>query len=329
MKKRIEELDVCKGLGMILVILGHMLLLGDIKTWVLSFYMPMFVVVSGVLFKPKPLKNHFMSIMAPYYLLGLLCILIYDGIVQRALLKNDLISLAMGCNATQYIVYAAAPLWFLSMLFVLRCVYEILNKYIKQMWLLTLAVLALCAVGCCMAYRRAAFAGVYNIDIALVMLPFFHVGRLAGKNMISGISGWKWWQLSGMTAALGAASYYMAGVNGGYDLFIVGIGGNPVLFYITALLGTGFMLSLSSMLSKAICVKQALTAIGKRTLYLLPVHYPMTLIVNSLNERYSPGTVYSILEFAIVLCVSLAVSRLIECAVDIINTRLRSAPSAN
>ena len=54
MKKRITYFDLAKGIGIILVVLGHMEnISGELRTWISSFHMPLFFVISGMLMAAK------------------------------------------------------------------------------------------------------------------------------------------------------------------------------------------------------------------------------------------------------------------------------------
>ena len=52
---RIEYLDIAKGIGMILVYIGHCRIPGDnpLFQWIYSFHMPLFFFISGLLFKRR------------------------------------------------------------------------------------------------------------------------------------------------------------------------------------------------------------------------------------------------------------------------------------
>ncbi len=54
-EKRIEWIDVLKGIGIILVILGHTHVL--FRTYIFSFHMPLFFFISGYLFTIDRYKN--------------------------------------------------------------------------------------------------------------------------------------------------------------------------------------------------------------------------------------------------------------------------------
>ncbi|MDO4189932.1 MAG: acyltransferase family protein [Lachnospiraceae bacterium] len=54
MKKRITYLDLAKGFGIILVVLGHMEnISSELRIWISSFHMPLFFVISGMLMSVK------------------------------------------------------------------------------------------------------------------------------------------------------------------------------------------------------------------------------------------------------------------------------------
>ena len=53
-KNRINSLDMAKGIGIILVVVGHSTFLEEnVLTWISSFHMPLFFVLSGILIRKK------------------------------------------------------------------------------------------------------------------------------------------------------------------------------------------------------------------------------------------------------------------------------------
>ncbi len=88
-ENRLDYLDIARGTGIILVILGHISYLGSVpRIFIVSFHMPLFFVISGMLIfikkeEDKPLKDvavrKLKSIMLPYYLYSALGIVIYIG----------------------------------------------------------------------------------------------------------------------------------------------------------------------------------------------------------------------------------------------------------
>lgn len=57
-KKRMYEIDIARGIAIVLVIIGHSL--SDthnvINQWILSFHMPLFFVISGICFDDNNTK---------------------------------------------------------------------------------------------------------------------------------------------------------------------------------------------------------------------------------------------------------------------------------
>ena len=54
---RIEWIDIAKGIGIILVVIGHNFSDGEniiyLRKWIYSFHMPLFFLLSGILFSAK------------------------------------------------------------------------------------------------------------------------------------------------------------------------------------------------------------------------------------------------------------------------------------
>lgn len=57
--KRIESLDIAKGIGILIVVLGHVLRTDDVflKKFIFSFHMPLFFMLSGFVFNTENKKG--------------------------------------------------------------------------------------------------------------------------------------------------------------------------------------------------------------------------------------------------------------------------------
>lgn len=130
--KRIEYIDVMRGIGIVLMCLGHSiaLLSEPVNTFISIFHMPLFFFVSGMLFYKKELGNFWgflkkkcLSILVPQLLLAavifieqlLICIVKKDVSV---ILEIDISSLLLG--------------WFLIVLFVAEIIIYWILKFIKK-----------------------------------------------------------------------------------------------------------------------------------------------------------------------------------------------------
>lgn len=74
---RIEYLDVAKGLGIMLIILGHTDLPVCLKSWIFSFHVPLFLIVSGYCFKQRSLKHilnkGWRQLLRPFLITHVIC----------------------------------------------------------------------------------------------------------------------------------------------------------------------------------------------------------------------------------------------------------------
>ncbi len=136
--ERNSTIDALKGCGIILMVIGHSLLPSILARPFLIFHMPLFFIVSGYLFKEKPIveviKKNFKRVIVPYFFTG--CIMW----LCLALLNEQYdwgISLLFG-NAYKTLCwdmsYTVGPLWFLISFFFAAIFFSLVKK-IPQKWL--------------------------------------------------------------------------------------------------------------------------------------------------------------------------------------------------
>lgn len=126
-------LDILKGIGIILVIIGHLgHSYGQLVPIIYTFHMPLFFIASGYFFKQKEistlLKRDIHSLIVPYIAV-FLCLILYGALM--ALIQNDY-------NKARYWINAffgregRGPLWFLLAMFWARMLYNILYTIISK-----------------------------------------------------------------------------------------------------------------------------------------------------------------------------------------------------
>ena len=143
--KRIAYLDVAKGIGILLVMLGHNYVkasLPGMEKFIFSFHMPFFFLVSGMLFKPNyPLlvmfKRRFETLIRPYLAAIILLYSVYffyTDIKIMTLFRRIVRSLYASGNYIEW-----AQLWFLPHLFILNMfagvLFLLFYGHIKWLWL--------------------------------------------------------------------------------------------------------------------------------------------------------------------------------------------------
>lgn len=181
-KKRLDYLDMAKGLGMILVLIGH--LQGDsiftfspyihpLCVYIFSFHMPMFFIISGILLAIKndeirPFKevaaSRFRRIMIPYFWFSFFYLLV----VVIALIKGEIAVQTLYLNIWYVLgLYGMNVLWFLPALYLGELLFLFTRRKIREDSLfITVVVLSNAVV-----YAVSYFLGIakYNTPFAMRM----------------------------------------------------------------------------------------------------------------------------------------------------------------
>lgn len=142
-EKRLDYLDILKGIGIVLVVLGHTPTLSeDIRTWLFSFHMPLFFIVSGIRFAFNDsvreqffpyLYKRFQSTMIPYFWFSLINIgmdvcrmYVHPENVGPEMIKDDILQTVS--------LFGTSVLWFLPAFFLGElCMYGLIRK--SPVWL--------------------------------------------------------------------------------------------------------------------------------------------------------------------------------------------------
>jgi len=196
--KRIAYLDVAKGIGILLVMVGHNYIkasLPGLGKIIFSFHMPFFFLLSGMLFKPSyPLwvlfKRRFWTLIRPYLVAIVMLYSIYffyTDIKWMTLLRRVLRSLYASGNYIEW-----AQLWFLPHLFLLNMFAAVLFLFfygrIRWLWLrgLFLAGMLWAGVAFLPVYymREVTVAGQTilldglpaSMDLLLITARYFLIG---------------------------------------------------------------------------------------------------------------------------------------------------------
>lgn len=175
--KRIEWIDTAKGIGILMVMLGHNYLDWKFVFWCYSCHMALFFFLSGCTFKyyadfKSFLKKKVQGLLVPYWFFAVL-ISIYNWI--SAVTHNN--SFGISDALLSYLSQIRyTHLWFLPCLFLAEIGTWIVHIYIynkKNIWLLTAGVQIILFF----AYR--ALIGIdlpWNADLAVLGMSFMSLG---------------------------------------------------------------------------------------------------------------------------------------------------------
>ena len=183
--KRNETIDVAKGIGIFLMVLGHMHINEQLNLFIYSFHMPLFYIISGFLYKNSGgyywIKKKAKSLLVPYFCFGIVYILISFVLSAGDLeiLKRNAIGLFY--ESTNNLPIESA-LWFLTSMFFLLIIVSILEKIDFNSIKLVLIVF-LTVVGSLFP-NVMGFRLPMSIDTSLVTIGFFYVGYYIKKHFI-------------------------------------------------------------------------------------------------------------------------------------------------
>lgn len=121
---RIEWIDICKGIGIVLVVIGHTGI-GQISTfgynYIYSFHMPLFYFLSGLTFKNEKynqltlfLRRRFWTLILPFFLLNLIAYIYISLSNIQYLPVQSPSNLITGCLALYFLrVLLVTEIWHL------------------------------------------------------------------------------------------------------------------------------------------------------------------------------------------------------------------------
>ncbi len=130
-KTRIATFDILKGIGILLVIIGHTFM-KEIGLFIQAFHMPLFFIVAGYFFKYQPfllqVKRDFRRLIVPY-LFVVITITIIDS------LKRYWQTGVVDFNI-RTLYECGTPAWFLLALFGSKLLFNLVYRYTERHYLL-------------------------------------------------------------------------------------------------------------------------------------------------------------------------------------------------
>ena len=83
---RLTVLDSLRGFGILLVVLGHTSRSAGLVSWIFSFHMPLFFIISGMLFHERQFLDSFKKkvarLLIPYLFFGIVTF-VYWALIER------------------------------------------------------------------------------------------------------------------------------------------------------------------------------------------------------------------------------------------------------
>lgn len=196
-------IDVLKGMGILLVVLGHSIKPdGLMATAIFSFHMPLFFFISGYLFNVskyldneyKLITHSFQRLIVPYFLVGVISylwgVVFFHWTNPIPILESFIYS--TGNIISQFPALGPiGPLWFLTCLFCARILFYTICKLTKTWDIAYQCALIIFVTGIGIVvgqYIRLP----WSFDIALAMQVVMFVGYYFHKYNIIERMNWRW-----------------------------------------------------------------------------------------------------------------------------------------
>lgn len=250
-KNRIESFDIAKGIGILLMVMGHTGLGDGFDKLIHTFHMPLFFFISGYFYRPEKTKSF------KEYLLHQINVLIIPYIFF-AIFYEILHFIYVGDFSIQYFfkslissnhnrIDVAGALWFLMSLFTAKIIYCALHHGFRSLLNLSLVIIVISFIS--MTFRRHGIMLPFCMDSALSMLIVIHAGYILyvfrDKNLIHRLS-----TLSPIVILIIAILFFASGlindpVNVRRNKY-----GIEVLYMISCICGILLTMNISHLLSK-------------------------------------------------------------------------------
>ena len=192
-KERVRYIDIAKGIGMLLVIWGHIRETGLGNAMIYAFHMPLFFILSGIMYSKEKyssigqlIRKRVHTILIPYGIYSVVTWFVWVG--YNTVLGNDVESIWMPLLQTVlsqgsggYLVHNS-PLWFVTCLFVVEIIYFYTSKLSDKKNILVCGVIAV--IGNLLIVDGSPLRHmVWNIDMAMCAVPFYAFGNLAKEKI--------------------------------------------------------------------------------------------------------------------------------------------------
>lgn len=290
-EKHLNWIDLAKGIGIILVLIGHSKFLPiTLKNYIYSFHMPLFFILSGYVFSNKYnfkdfLKKKVKTILFPYLFFFVIYFLFFsfkDLYLGVHHIFNNFIGLFFQLNGYVYAI------WFLICLFFTQIIFYFVIMLTKNN-LLKICVISLCIAITGIIYFKMINAHlIWQLQILFTSIPFFALGYLLKTtnllNRMHNILYPTFFVVLSIILFLIKTKYFIP-----YTSLTSNVYGNFIVFYLLAISSSLYIM----LFSKHISTLWPLNYIGKNSIVLFSLQQPIVLFpFVYIFERYFSNQIY-------------------------------------
>lgn len=310
-RARLSYLDILKGIGIVLVVIGHIYFNKPIVNWIYSFHMPLFFFAAGWVYKKKSIwidfKKRIRTVIIPYFCFGGLT-LIYWQLLERRFRDSDMsfVTAVYGLVFGQYdYIGFNVHLWFLPCFFIVVTLFNLLvhigGRYGKQLAIIVSIIMSV-------VYILVPIPSLpWGVDRAFRFIVFYAIGTvLSSLNVDEKIKN-----------CGKSVQYTVAAVLFSLNFAVTFLSLNlSIMSFVTAILGVISMLIISVTIEK----NRILEYLGRISLVVLCVHGPVYRILIkmvSISLRLSTDAVrknivLTLFVTALTLCICMIAHQIID-----------------
>lgn len=285
--KRLNTLDIAKGIGIIFVVFAHVNYTPELLVLIYSFHMPLFFMLGGMVFRKEKYPT-FKSFMARRWKTMIIPYLVFSALaVIFAFAMENTFSAIDNITGEEYIDYLVqifvaqgskgmldVPMWFVPCLLVVEIIYYFISKLKKLAIVLT--VTAFTTAGWILESGLLEFDNSllpWSLDSALFALSFYATGNLLSKPVTNAIRNIKKdkdkTKICLIIIGAMAIIWLPATLVNGKITLGSKILNNGFLLYLTGVTGTLIVLTVSIFADKV----KFLVWLGQNTFCVMAVHY--------------------------------------------------------
>lgn len=274
MNNRDKTLDIAKGIGILLVVIGHMPINIDLYNTIYTFHVPLFFFISGVLYTVKPgvTTKGYIYKTARKTLFPVISL----AVIFIPLL--NLFNLVVGGGKLSHLLptYYDVPLWYLYSYFEILLILFICNK-IKLKIMRNITIVTLCILGYILSLQKIDIPPF--VTQTLHALPYFVIGIIM-KNFWSKVA-----DKSILIPILLPVIVFAGICMPQYDINAL-LCGNP-FYIISAFAGIMFTLVIARILSsQQYCLANEIERLGMNSLSIFTLYWLFVKMYYSLPSRY-------------------------------------------
>lgn len=293
--KRIDFLDIAKGIGILLMVIGHCIpIYSAINRYIYYFHMPLFFIISGICYNSKKytflslLKKRIKQLMIPFVTFFVLLIpfcLVFDKYYEL----------------NTFIYRAPYTMWFLLILFLVEINYYWLRIISSNIVMRFVLIIFFFCVSSFFSMKNIHLP--YSLDALCAGISFFAIGNLCQNKIhsVNFLSGFICLIIIGIITLVSDTRYNMQ--NNTFGGFLYG--------YIPCLLGSFGIISVSRYIEKYKC--SSLIYIGKNSLSIMIFHFPLLILSDIYLKPLVPFHIlYKILEISLIIILSLIIGSFVK-----------------